>query len=317
MTHGPRTHLPTPTELRAAVWALRRRSVANAWRQIDRSRDRAPDRELLDIVTGRFTSVDDAYTRLGRAEAHLRELTDRRSVFLTVYTEMTANVRTGIESGAFDDADWVREYLVAFADRYRTALRDFERGSFASVPLPWRIGFNASLSEYTLLVQDALLGISAHINYDLPYALRDVSIDPDRPAKRRDHDRINEVLRQLVDVVQRALAEVYDAAGYTHVDTALGPFDEEFTLVGLTEARRLAWQNAVRLTDTGSTLLRRLADWRIHTVSTGAAAFILAPNADRSTVWALRQIEGAEPPVGALYDTFQRRVRARTIDVPR
>lgn len=110
---------------------------------------------------------------------------------------------------------------------------------------------------------------------------------------------------------------MYAAAGYTRIDTLLGSFDEEFTLVGLTEARRLAWQNAVLLTDTASTLLRRLVEWRIRTVSAGAASFILAPNTDRSLLWSLRQIEGAEPPVGALYDAFQRRLRAQNIHVPR
>ena len=37
-------------------------------------------------------------------------------MFLTVYAEMTATIETGIESGVFDDPDWVREYLIDFAD---------------------------------------------------------------------------------------------------------------------------------------------------------------------------------------------------------
>ena len=102
--------------------------------------------------------------------------------------------------------------------------------------------------------------INAHINYDLAFTLRDVSIDPNRPSKRRDHNRINDILRRVVDVVQRALADVYGAEGYTDIDTLLGSFDEEFTLFGVTEARSLAWRNAVLLTDTGPALVRRFVD---------------------------------------------------------
>lgn len=262
-----------------------------------------------------FESVGDVLERLGDAEALLRSRSDRRSVFLTVYTEMTATVERGIESGYFDDPDWVSEYLTTFANWYRTALVDFERGELARVPDPWRLGFHASTSGYTVLVQDALLGINAHINYDLPYTLREVAIDPNRSAKRRDHDRINGILATLVDVVQRALVEVYDAGGYAHVDALMGTFDEDFTLVGLTEARDLAWRNAVVLTDTRSSLVRRLVDWRVRIVATGAAYFVLGPSADRTVLWALRQVEGDDPPIEDLREVFRRRASDRSIGI--
>lgn len=316
MTGGASTYLPSLTELRAAAVTRRRRSVLRPLLDVDDHRGTTPDRELLDIVTGRFTSVDDAYERLRQAEAHFRDRHDRRSVFLTIYATMTAKARDGIESGAFDDAEWVRRSLVTFAEWYRRALANFERETVSAVPLPWRLGFSASLGNHTLLIQDALLGINAHINYDLPYTLREIAIDPDRPAKRRDHDRVNAILRQLVDVVQRALATVYAATGYAHIDTVLGSFDEDFTFFGLTEARRLAWENAVRLTDTGRSLLQRFVDWRIGTVATGAATVILTPSADRRLLWALRHVEGTEPPIDALVDEFHSRAAAKAIQIP-
>lgn len=313
MTDGLRTYFPSLTEIRAIALASRRRSPSDHRMPVGRRSDAEPDEELLAIVGDPFASVDDAYTRLRGAEEHLRERTDRRSVFLTVYTEMTANVQEGIESGAFDDPDWVRDYLVAFANRYREVLLAYERRNFARVPLPWRIGFDASLSGYTLLVQDALLGINAHINYDLAYTLRDVSIDPDRPSKLRDHNRINDVLHQLVDVVQRALADVYAASGYTRVDSLFGSFDEDFTLIGLSQARTIAWQNAILLTDRRSARVQWYVNWRVRSVSAGAAYFILAPSADRTILWALRQIERDDPPIATLHDAFQQRVQERPV----
>ena len=160
-----------------------------------------------------------------------------------------------------------------------------------------------------------MLGINAHINYDLAFALRDVSIDPDRPSKHRDHDRINGLLSQLVDVVQRALADVYDAEGYTRIDDVLGSFDEEFMLIGLTEARSLAWHNAVLLTDTRSALVRQFVNWRVRVVSTGAGYFVLVPSADRSVLRALRRVERDSPPIGPLLDAFRRRAEDEPISV--
>ena len=165
------------------------------------------------------------------------------------------------------------------------------------------------MSDYTLLIQDALLGINAHVNYDLTYTLSDVSIDPDRPSKRADHEAINGVLARLVDTVQRALADVYAARGYDRLDRLLGSFDEGFTLVALTESRALAWRNAVLLTDIDSSLVRRVVDWRVNAVATGGAYFVLAPSADRSLLWALRRIEGRDPPIESLSEAFHRRSR--------
>lgn len=111
-----RAQLPTLGELRAVKLAVGQRPVTDDWMQVDRRRDTEPDENLLEVMTGSFTSVSDVRTRLGSAEAYLRSRSDRRSVFLTVYAEMTATIETGIESGVFDDPDWVREYLIDFAD---------------------------------------------------------------------------------------------------------------------------------------------------------------------------------------------------------
>lgn len=300
--------VPTRAELRALRHAAPR--LLGGPHRPRKQSSRAPDEALLDLVAEPFNSVVDARERLQGTEAHFRELGDRRAVFLTVYAAMTAHVEAGIESGTFEDAAWVRRYLVDFANRYRRVLVDVERGNWSALPEPWRIAFGASTGGDTLLIQDALLGINAHINYDLPYSLRDVGIDPDRPAKRRDHDRINMVLERLVDIVQRSLTEVYDAEGYRTLDTSLGSLDEQFTLLGLREARWLAWRNAVGLVEIPWALAREAVHWRIRAVATGAAGFILAPSADPTVLQVLRQVERDEPPLAAALQRFGERVDA-------
>lgn len=322
MSLDPRPHLPTIAELRALWVGHRKLGVPDAWLEDGMSPPREADPALLAMLEDPFESVEDVADRLSRMARYLRDLGDRRSVFLTVYAAMTERVRAGIESSSdgdadaetasgattFENPDWVRAYLVAFAERYRRALLALERGAMADVPPAWRLAFRASTTGDTLLVQDALLGINAHINHDLSYALRDVGIDPNRAAKRRDHDRINAILERLVDVVQRALVEVYEAEGYRQIDAGLGRFDEAFTLVALTESRTLAWRNAVGLTDTGLALLERLVHWRIRLLSVGAGAAILAPSADPALLAALRHVEEGDPPLDHLHERFTERL---------
>lgn len=313
MVGAVRSRVPSAGELRATALAARWRVRSDGRVRRARERASAPDEGLLDLVAEPFVSVDDAATRLRAAERHLRGRSDRRSVFLTVYAEMTAAVEAGIEAGHFEDPDWVRTYTVSFANRYRRALVDFERGR--DLPGPWAIGFGASTNGATVFLQDALLGINAHINHDLPYTLRDVAIDPNRPAKRRDHRRINDVLRQLIDVVQRTLAAVYGAEGYRALDRGLGRLDEQLTIFGLRESRELAWHNATRLVDARWSMVRRLVRWRIGLVATGAAAFILAPSADPRALRRLRDLEREGPSIGAFLEQFEADIATATIDI--
>lgn len=213
---------------------------------------------LRDLLETPFQNINDAHERLGELETRLRGQSDRRSVFLTVYVRMTHAVSEAIDAGHFSDENWIRNYTVTFADYYRRALLAFERGQSAPVPRAWQIGFSVSLSGRTIILQDALLGINAHINYDLAYTVSDVGIDPDRPAKRRDHDAINAILRRLIDDTQRVLAEIYPNEAIAALDDLLGRGDEAIALLALVGSRDLAWRNAVHLTDTSFPPIRSL-----------------------------------------------------------
>lgn len=251
-----------------------------------------------------FKSVEDARIRLNEVEARFRAAGDRRSVFLTVYTEMTEAVEAGLDSGFFDDPDWVERTLVTFADHYRRALVGYERGNHRRVPPPWEVGFDATLGGSTLLLQDALFGVNAHINYDLAYALDEVGIDPDRSKKFDDYTRINRILDRLVDTVQEALVEIYDAESVATLDPLLGPLDEELVFYGLRSGRRFAWDNAEILADHGGTFRDGCVDWRVRNVSTGIALVIRSPTVDRETHRQFVDAEHRLDPIEEFRRTF-------------
>ena len=251
---------------------------------------RDPDPELVAAVTAPFDTVDGVLDRLRELEDRLRAAGDRRAVFLTIYTRMTAAVRDAIDAGRFDDPDWMRRYTVTFADYYRRAFRDFERGALDAVPDPWIVAFSTAVAGSALVAQDAFLGVNAHINYDLALTLRDVAIDPHRRRKHTDHDRIDDVLAALIDAQQVALADLY-APGIDDVDATLGRFDEALSLFSMTEGRAWAWRVATVLTDVGWGLARRAVRWLLRTTATGGAVFVRSPPIHPAILSTLRRAE--------------------------
>lgn len=251
-----------------------------------------PDPASLELVEPAYESVTDAFRRLRALEEHLRTAGDRRAVFLTVYSRMTEAILEAIEAGAFEDSDWMREYTVQFADHYRRAFLAFEQGRLGDVPNPWQVAFGTAMEESALVVQDAFLGINAHINFDLALTLREVGIDPRRGQKHADHRRVDDVLSDLIDAQQTALAELY-APGLAGIDRVFGRFDEQLSLLSMGQGRAHAWRTAVVLTDLPWSPITGACRWLLRTTSTGAAFFILEPPVDPTLHEALSAAERA------------------------
>ncbi|WP_435361423.1 DUF5995 family protein [Haloarchaeobius sp. DFWS5] len=248
------------------------------------------DVDVLALSTTPFTTIADAHDRLLSLERLLLARDDRRAVFLSIYARVTELVGAGIDRGEFEDGAWVARYLVAFANRYRQALVDYETGNFAALSDPWQLAFTTAERGDCLVVQDAMLGINAHINYDLAFALHEAGVSPDRHRKYADHCKVNEVLRSLVDEAQDTLADDYDAPGISTVDASLGRLDEFFSIQTIREGRDSAWRNAVAL-DSRWAVRRRFARWITRVTATGAAYLLLSPNASSRVHGALREFE--------------------------
>ncbi|MFB6096218.1 MAG: DUF5995 family protein [Haloferacaceae archaeon] len=253
------------------------------------ARERVAQRAVLDLVAQPFSGVEDAHHRLRELLTVFERRGDRRAVFLAIYARMTGAVAAGIADGDFEDPDWVGGYLVSFADRYRGAVRRYESGRFDSLATPWHLAFAAAERERSLVVQDALLGVNAHINYDLALALVDVGLDGDRERKHRDHAQVIDVIAGLVDEAQATLA-ARDAGGLAALDGSLGRLDEGLTVFTIDECRDSAWRTAVAM-HSRFRLRRRFARWLNATASTGAAHLILGTHASAAVHETLVDLE--------------------------
>jgi hypothetical protein len=172
-----------------------------------------------------------------------------RRTFISTYLRTTRAVGEAIAHGRFEDPAWVERWDVVFAQLYLDAYDGDLAGS--GVPRPWRLAFDAPADLPDL--RHVLLGMNAHINYDLPQALLEVISESDfedpvlMARRRRDHERIDAVL------AERVSAEDNELRPETLLDRLLTPLNRLGTKRFLKEARRKVWHN------TGELHLARLA----------------------------------------------------------
>jgi hypothetical protein len=181
-----------------------------------------------------------------RLDAFPPELAARRD-FLATYQRTTAAVGEAIDQARFEDGAWVEEWDVVFADLYLAAL-DADLTGQGRVPRPWRLAFDAPADLPAL--RHVLLGINAHINYDLPQALLAVITDEQfaDPAlldlRRRDHERIDGVLSGRVAAEDDELAT---RSARSLLDRVLQPLNRRASTRFLREARQKVWHNTREL----------------------------------------------------------------------
>lgn len=222
-----------------------------------------------------FQNLDEVVSGLAGWEEEFRRRHDRRSIFLTLYGVVSNEMRDRVGRGAFEDPDWVHRYAVAFANLYRRALEDYDAGRTHQVPTAWRLCFDAARAGRGLVLQDLFLGVSAHVNNDLPFALSAVSIEPDRAARYRDHSAVNEVLGAVTERATQRLAALY-APGLTGMDDCAGALDEWASQFSLQVARDSSWESAVSLSNARNTLERALVTKLIGSRATVLARLLLA-----------------------------------------
>jgi uncharacterized protein DUF5995 len=196
--------------------------------------------------------IDDLLSRMDALLQPMRASGDERQHFLATYMRTTVAVKHEIELGGFVDADWTERWDIAFAVLYLDALDEWNAKGTA--PGPWRIAFEAANATPRVPpIRHLLLGMNAHINYDLPQALLQVITDQefDDPAlvarRGRDHEHIDSILSSRVAAEDGELKKVERPGDRTLLDHLLTPFNRAASRRFLKEARGKVWRNAQAL----------------------------------------------------------------------
>jgi hypothetical protein len=239
------------------------------------------------MVTTNEQTVEAVLDRMQQRIDAIPAAHQHRRIFAGTYRRTTQAVGTAIDDARFEDPSWVERWDVAFADLYLDAYDAYtaERadtldtaGRAATVPRPWRLAFDAPADLPPL--RHVLLGINAHVNYDLPQALLAVISDEDfldpvlMARRRRDHERIDAVLASRV-----AAEDVALGGSSSLLDRALVPLNRLGSKRFLREARQKVWRNVEQLQSArlegDDAYRRRLAE--LEVLSAAKIADLLAP----------------------------------------
>ncbi|MCU0485148.1 MAG: DUF5995 family protein [Anaerolineales bacterium] len=206
---------------------------------------------------------------------------DQRAIFLSCYVQMTANMFKAIDRGEFHDPAWVANLVHHFAEYYFEALEAYNSG-LKPTPGPWLATFDAAQNPRLHVLQHLVLGINAHINYDLCFAIEDslrpewYSLDtPMREQRYEDHCHVNLVIASTLDAVQDTVVERYSPA-MNLVDRLLGRLDEELMSQMIQSWRGEVWKQALLLVE-GDAFERQRVSLEIETRATNRAKVLLGP----------------------------------------
>ncbi len=191
--------------------------------------------------------IDELIARMAAMLEPLQAEGDRRRYFHATYQRTTIAVAEQIRRGGFADPAWVERWDIAFAGLYLDALEAARAGRRPS--RPWEIAFGAPAGLPPL--RHVLLGMNAHINYDLPQALLAVITDEEfgdaatLARREADHQAIDGVLASRVAAEDDELTRLSGTP--PPLDRLLKPLSRLGTQRFLREARVKVWANAIAL----------------------------------------------------------------------
>ena len=178
------------------------------------------------------------------------ETADGRAIFLNCYLLMTRNMFAAVDAAEFHDPIWVSQLLHRFADYYFEALTAYEQEA-EHTPIVWRMAHDAARQNEVMVVQQLMLGINAHINYDLVLVLVDMlegewaGLDTAARLRRyEDHCHVNEIIQRTMDAVQDDVVR-HHAPFMGVVDVLLGPLDEFLAGALITDWRDEVWERVL------------------------------------------------------------------------
>jgi len=198
--------------------------------------------------TPSHTTIDEVIAQMDRViERCIRERS-RLGYFAVLYRNVTVRVRDAIAAGRFENGLRMERFDIIFASRYLDAIERFWGNQQPSAS--WTAAFQARDAWSPIVLQHLLLGMHAHINFDLAIAAAQAAPGSKLPALKRDFDEITVLLNEMTDTIQERLQRVSPWLGL--IDYAGGRTDEQILAFGMKAARDLAWKAALALSAAAS-----------------------------------------------------------------
>tara|TARA_Y100000385_G_C12925687_1_gene564539 strand:- start:172 stop:963 length:792 start_codon:yes stop_codon:yes gene_type:complete len=161
--------------------------------------------------------------------------------FAILYQTVTKKVKNEIEQGRFENNDLMTAMVSNFANRYLIAINEyFENDN--SVSKSWDKSFNLKNPQDYCVLQHLMLGMNAHIIFDL--AISSAAVAPNEKIFdfKKDFLIINDILIGMIDEMQEMISKVFWIM--KPLDFMLGRLDEKIAAHIIFLARNKAWDLA-------------------------------------------------------------------------
>lgn len=267
--------------------------------------------------------LDEVLERMASRIDVLRHTRDDRRIFLSVYATMTSAIHRGVHEGRFMDPAWTETLTAYFAALYFDAESAWEADD-PDCPRAWQAAFAAAGSRRISAVEHALLGINAHIVYDLPFAVATTMVSRGDVhegrllanilvRRRHDYEVVNHVLAETIEAAQAVIAAESRASAW--IDKLTLKLDSYAAEMMLRASRTQGWHNALALAVASDGVERDAVRQHLDRVACGYVQRI-----DLTQHLPGRRVRAAmsrwRPPFTAVFDehvpTTSREVRRRT-----
>jgi Family of unknown function (DUF5995) len=187
--------------------------------------------------------IDQVLAMLAGIIARARSANSPMGFFPALYRQVTLAVKEGIERGLFDDGPRMQRLDTVFANRYLDAYQTFLAGGQPASC--WDLAFRATRSDRLIILQDLLVCINAHINFDLGLAAAEICPGEAIASLHGDFDKINQLLAELLPAAEAAIGRFSPLIGL--LDQVGGRDETQVLDFSLDAARDDAWNHALIL----------------------------------------------------------------------
>lgn len=233
-----------------------------------------------DCTSGKVKCVDSVIKEMTKRFNPLAKACAHNAMFALTYLRTTEEYRrTATAPGFFSDTPFVNHQDAVFARYYFDAWDDYYKGDRANVSQSWQIAFQNADGRKVAGIGNLLLGMSAHVNRDLPMVLADIGlVKPDGSSRKADHDKVNQFLNLVMEpMIDEAAARLDATVDDAQIDGTT--LDETTMLQILVGWREQAWRNAEALVGAPTQADRLLVQSNIERGAAIEANLIIAATA--------------------------------------
>lgn len=208
--------------------------------------------------------------------------------FAALYHHVAVAFEEAVKNGTFKNPELISKLDVVFFNRYLDALEEAEAGR--PVSKCWQVAFDEARAPRTITLQHLLLGMNAHIDFDLGVATADAVPADELPGFKGDFDAMNALLAGLMNPILADLARIFLPLAL--VNWLFRSVEDEVLGFSMIVARESAWSRAMTLSKAPEKRAVLLAEWDGESAALGR--FVMNPGVIMGAVvwWVSRRERG-------------------------